>query len=214
MNRPVIVKIGGSLIQYDNGEVLSCFGSILSQSVKASPMLVVPGGGPFADTVRRYDQLLGLREETCHFMALSAMDQFAFLLAEHIPGSKLIDLADSTDLNDLMPPTPGILLCSRYIRQIPDVDLPRSWDVTSDSIAAFLAQRMNSRMLVILKSKDIDPELQLPDVDPFYRRLLPLRMPVWFINGLFPERLSELLQTGSTRGVYIAPDSTHGQCFF
>ncbi|KUO62609.1 MAG: hypothetical protein APF84_02365 [Gracilibacter sp. BRH_c7a] len=214
MKRPIIVKFGGSLLQQDNGDILRSLGSILTQA--ASPLLVIPGGGPFADTVRHYGKQLDLSEETCHFMALTAMDQYAFLLKEFMPGSEIIDLGNPFNPADTLniPTTSAnakILLCSRFLRQLPSDDLLRSWDVTSDSIAAYLTRKINGAMLVILKSKDINPKLQEPDVDPFFCRLLPLRIPVWFLNGMHPQRLAELLQIGSTQGVYLAPGHTNAQ---
>lgn len=204
---PVIFKLGGSLVHHGNGEIIRRLGDILTAFSTITPLLIVPGGGPFADTVRKFGEQLELGAETCHFMALSAMDQYAFLLRDLIPESRL------TDLEHMAPADTGlqILLCSRLIGHVPVNDLARSWDVTSDSIAAYLAQRLNSSMLVVIKSKDIDPVFREPDVDAFFQSLLPLPMPVWFINGFYPERVAELLQTGSTRGTFLPPNRFSGQ---
>lgn len=214
MPKSIMLKLGGSLIHQGCGEVLRRIGHIITQDSAEHPLLIVPGGGPFADLVRQYGKQLELREETCHFMALAAMDQYAFILQELIAGSMLTALsprASTAPVPLIHPGEPQILLCSRFLNNIPAGDLPRSWEVTSDSIAAYLAQRMNSSMLVIVKSKDIDPALPEPDIDPFFRQLLPLRIPIWFINGLYPERFTRLLQTGSTQGVYLPPNRLCGQ---
>ncbi|MDR3585210.1 MAG: hypothetical protein P4L59_07795, partial [Desulfosporosinus sp.] len=94
MPKPIIIKIGGSLAKQENGKILSKLGKILSDYAGKYPILIVPGGGPFADTVRDYGEKLNLSDPTCHFMALLAMDQLAFLLKEFIPGSCLTDLSD------------------------------------------------------------------------------------------------------------------------
>jgi len=219
MSRPILIKLGGSLIRQESDKVLQ-LGNIISRYGQRHPVLIVPGGGPFADLVREYGKQLDLGEETCHFMALAAMDQYAFILQERIPGSNIsvlgsLELSQSAEL-----PCPvgsvsslgvKILLCSHILRQVPASDLARSWDTTSDSIAAYLAKRLNCSMLVLVKSKDIEPTLQEPDVDPFFRQLLPLAVPAWFLNGLDPERLRVLLETGQTSGVFLPPGSYRAQ---
>ena len=214
MQKPIILKFGGSLIHHSNGEILHRLGNIITQYLAEHPILIVPGGGPFADTVRQYGEQFELSEKTCHFMALAAMDQYAYLLNEIISGSILTDLSNMelpTPTILTHPTVPHILSCSSFLRQVGVNDLPHSWDVTSDSIALYLAKLINISMLVILKSTDIDLTLQEPDVDPFFQQLLPVNIPVWFINGLYPERLTHLLQTGSTNGIYLAPNSLCGE---
>lgn len=210
MPTSVLIKIGGSLIN-SKGGILNELGSIISQYTAQCPVYIVPGGGPFADQVRQYGKKFRLSDETCHFMALSAMDQYAYLLKEFIPGSRLTDLSDSTFEAHCVPTTPQILLCSHFLRHIPADSLPRSWDVTSDSVAAYLARQLNVSLLLLIKSTDIDPEIKMPDVDVYFKRLLPLNCPTWFINGLYPERLSRLLQTGTVQGITIPPNSLRGQ---
>ena len=47
----------------------------------------MPGGGEFADAVREHDRRFGLRPQTAHRMAILAMDQFGWALADLIPGA-------------------------------------------------------------------------------------------------------------------------------
>ena len=69
--RPLVVKLGGSLI-----DSLPNLVPVLCRSPR--PVLVVPGGGTFADSIRRLD----LRDETTsHWMAVAAMDQYGLLIA-------------------------------------------------------------------------------------------------------------------------------------
>ena len=51
----------------------------------------MPGGGPFADAVREFDRAMGLSSDAAHWMAILAMDQYAHVLAERIPGATLIE---------------------------------------------------------------------------------------------------------------------------
>ncbi len=214
MDRTIMIKIGGSLMVQNDGKILRQIGNIITGYSPEHPILIVPGGGPFADIVRQYGEQFELSEKTCHFMALTSMDQYAYLLNEIISGSILTDLSNmesSTTTIFTHPQVPHILLCSAFIRQVCVKDLPHSWDVTSDSIALYLAKLMDISMLVILKSTDVDLTLQEPDVDLFFQQLLPVNIPVWFLNGIYSERLADLLQTGTTKGIYLAPNSLCGE---
>lgn len=210
MPTSVLIKIGGSLINSKDG-ILNELGRVISQYSAQYPVYIVPGGGPFADQVRQYGEKFRLSDETCHFMALSAMDQYAYFLKEFIPNSTLTDLSGRMFEANCAPTAPQILLCSHFLREIPADDLPRSWDVTSDSVAAYLSKRLNVSLLLIIKSTDIDPEIKMPDVDAYFKRLLPLSCPTWFINGLYPERLSRLLEAGAAQGITIGSNSLRGQ---
>lgn len=219
MSKSIILKLGGSLIHHSNGEILRRIGKIIAQYSAIHSLLIVPGGGPFADLVRQYGTQLELSEQTCHFMALSAMDEYAYILREFIPGSSLTDLSNisiksSTPAIHPNLTGPQILLCSQFLKQIPTKELPHSWNVTSDSIAAYLAKQLDYSLLVLLKSTDINPGIEDPDVDPFFHQLLPLDMPVWFINGIYPERLARFFETGSTQGICLPPNAYSGQLVF
>lgn len=203
MRALTVVKIGGSLVYHENGQALRRLGEVIARLSLAHSIVIVPGGGPFADVVREYGRRLGLRDATCHFMALASMDQYGYLLREFIPGSRLIELGEEGAGRQLAEPAfsyPVILLCSRFIGRVPPAELPRSWDVTSDSIAAYIAGWLGARLLVLLKSVDAGLEIKEPVVDAFFAKIVPSYLRVWVINGLYPERLNELLETGSTRG--------------
>ena len=61
------------------------------QAGRRHRLLVVPGGGPFADAVRAFDQREGLSADAAHWMAILAMDQYAYVLVERIPGAVLVE---------------------------------------------------------------------------------------------------------------------------
>src|SRR5579859_6000800 len=69
-----------------------CFESLLAE-ITNSPqrrLLIVPGGGPFADAVREVDRRMGLSNEAAHWMAVLAMDQVAYLIVSKLPGSIVV----------------------------------------------------------------------------------------------------------------------------
>ena len=67
-----VVKIGGGLLQHavDFASTLVT----ISQAAVTRRVLVVPGGGPFADAVRAVDRLIRLSDDEAHWLAVSAMD--------------------------------------------------------------------------------------------------------------------------------------------
>lgn len=226
--QPIFLKIGGSLLS--SGDSLHRIGDTVAALAESFPLVIVPGGGAFADLVRFYGEKIPLREETCHFMALLAMDQYAYILQEMIPHSHILNLnfaLRSTFPSPITSPSPfkttedpafspepaelfpigsvHILHTSDYLHNVPASVLPRSWEVTSDTIAAYLAGCCQTQLLVLLKAKDPSPEAVPPDVDPCFRKMIPAALPIWLLNGHHPERLNQLLVTGQTQGVPLGP---------
>jgi aspartokinase-like uncharacterized kinase len=128
--------------------------------------VVVPGGGPFAERVREFDQAYHLSSDSAHWMAILGMDQYAFLLCDMIPGSRLVEdrggiLAAHDD--GKVP----VLAPSRWLRATDE--LPHSWEVTSDSLAAYLATLLGAEQLVLVKPVAGGMEL----MDPWFSRTVP-----------------------------------------
>src|SRR5262249_34381680 len=56
----------------------------------AGRVVVVPGGGPFADAVRTAQARMGFDDRAAHRMALLAMDQYCYALANLRTELKLV----------------------------------------------------------------------------------------------------------------------------
>jgi hypothetical protein len=210
-----VLKIGGSL---SRGSGLPALCREISALAKRHSILVVPGGGDFAEQVRKSDRRFHLDPTASHRMALLATDQYGYLLNQLIVGSFLtpdLDLACKSAESGRA----AVFLPSAIV--IKENPLPNSWQVTSDTIAAWIAHRAQSRRLILLKSVDglrtsggslireITAE-QLSEytgtVDEYLANWLPsVPLEAWVINGLCPERLSELLGTSQTTGTRIRP---------
>lgn len=142
-----VVKVGGSL--FDDPRL----GKRLRSWVYDQPndrILLVAGGGAMADVVRAYQQTHGLSEEECHWLAIQSMTINARLLQTQIP--ECLETGHPKRW-------PGdtrfaTLDTSAFCRQdeCEPHALPHSWDVTSDSIAARVAEVANAQRLVLLKS--------------------------------------------------------------
>jgi aspartokinase-like uncharacterized kinase len=54
--------------------------NVLADVARDEPLLIIPGGGPFADAVRDQDARLTLTADAAHWMAVLGMDQYAHLI--------------------------------------------------------------------------------------------------------------------------------------
>jgi 5-(aminomethyl)-3-furanmethanol phosphate kinase len=192
-----VLKVGGGLGE-DPG-ALRALCAAIGDAAARHRLLVVPGGGRLADAVRAEDERFGMRADTHHRMAILAMDQFGLLLADLIPRAGLCeDLAAAAAVMDEA--RPAVLLPERLTRGAPD--LPASWDVTSDSIAAWVAGRAGAERVVLLKADD-----RATGVDGhFATALAAAGVEAWVIGGDEPGRLVELLETGAVAGgLRLAP---------
>jgi aspartokinase-like uncharacterized kinase len=129
---PLVVKIGGSLM-----ERIPSLMPVFLESTRR--LLLVPGGGKFADLVR---DLRLEDDDAAHWMAVAAMDQTGWYISSlGIPPTDRLEL----------PRKVAVWLPYRAMR---DHDpLPHSWEVTSDTIAAWAAGVLECDLL-LLKSVD------------------------------------------------------------
>jgi aspartokinase-like uncharacterized kinase len=142
-----VVKIGGALLKHPDHleRVLVAVGELAT----TRPVVVVPGGGLFADAVRALDKRIGLSDETAHWMAVLAMDQYALVLTERMRGAVLV--RDSGEIAEALSASRVPVLAPANWMHAVD-PLPHSWDVTSDSIAAWIAGVLGARDLVLIKA--------------------------------------------------------------
>src|SRR5919106_1220922 len=136
-----VVKVGGGV----GDDALPALCRSLGELGGRPSLLVLPGGARFADAVRDADRRFGLRAATSHRMAILGMEQFGWLLSELIPGAEL-----RADLPRGAKGRTTVLLPAA----LPLDELPASWDVTSDSIAAWVAGRTGAGRLVLVKEVD------------------------------------------------------------
>jgi aspartokinase-like uncharacterized kinase len=139
-------------------------------------LLIVPGGGPFADAVREVDrrlaahERLGLGDEAAHWMAVLAMDQHAHLIAARLAGAVVVtdpgEIRDAFNARHI-----PVLAPYRWLREADP--LPHSWDVTSDSIAAWVAGRVGACRLVLVKPPGLRPSTDGHGVDAYFSRAVP-----------------------------------------
>jgi aspartokinase-like uncharacterized kinase len=138
-----LVKVGGSLMEHAR-EVMA--------QLRAYDVLIVPGGGPFADRVREIQKEVRIEDAAAHRMAIMAMDQYGLMLSD-VSGLPAYDSFEDVE-------TPGIFLPSELLKK--DDPFTPSWDVTSDTIACHIAHLAGAERFIILTDVDgifVDGEL-------------------------------------------------------
>ena len=179
-----VIKIGGGLTGMPLALDRTCLA--VGNLSNRWPIVVIPGGGPFADAVREFDGRMGLPPEVAHWMAILAMDQYAHVLASRIPDAVLVE--EPGCIREALAAGRAVVLApSRWMRSA-DV-LPHSWDVTSDSIAAFVAGALDARRLILIKPDSAAASA----VDPYFFKALPAGMPYSVIGADRLEGLAEEL---------------------
>jgi 5-(aminomethyl)-3-furanmethanol phosphate kinase len=169
VKRPVVVKIGGGVIAVPGALETTC--ASVARLGRSRPVIVVPGGGPFADGVRDFQQRVGTSDDAAHWMAMMAMDQFAQVLAERIDGAVLVE--EPGNLGAVLGRGKlAVLAVYRWMRAA-DV-LPHSWSVSSDSIAAFVAAAVDAEYLVLVKPVSGEPSDLL---DACFATVVPAGLP-------------------------------------
>jgi aspartokinase-like uncharacterized kinase len=171
--RPWVVKLGGSL---EGSPSLRRWLKVIAAT--AAPVVIVPGGGPFADAVRLAQKRLKFSDAVAHHMALLAMEQFGRALAGMAPsmrtGETLPSIRTSLQQGQAMIWLPARMVLGRS-------DIAESWDVTSDSLALWLAWRLGARGLLLVKSARLPTGAR--SADELSRRGI--------IDAAFPHMLAE-----------------------
>ncbi|MDO9161864.1 MAG: uridylate kinase [Methylococcaceae bacterium] len=154
----IVVKLGGSLEQ--SGALLDCLQQI-EQHYQNDSVVIVPGGGVFADQVRMAQVRWQFDDRAAHVMALLAMQQMALL----INGLKRqFVISESVADIKARAATGKILIWSPDINELDNAGLTASWDITSDSLAAWLASAASASDLIVVKSASIDPGQNLAEL--------------------------------------------------
>ena len=180
-----VVKVGGGLSSAPGA--LEAVAAALTSAAAGHRLLVVPGGGPFADSVRRFAETEPLSSHAAHWMAILGMEQYAHVLAERIP-APLVEEPGAVTAG-LGRAGVAVLAPYRWMRAA-DV-LPHSWDVTSDSVAAFVAGALDAERLILVKPVDGAPDRQL--VDPSFDAVRPAGLRCDVVGW---RRLGEVLSAG------------------
>jgi 5-(aminomethyl)-3-furanmethanol phosphate kinase len=217
-----VVKVGGSLAQQP--QKLRALCSKLSGLSCKYALVVVPGGGEFADTVRQLDKRFTLSNQASHKMAVLGMDQYGWLLQDLIP--KAVAANDLQETKDALGEGKLVVFLPAQLIQKED-PLENSWAVTSDSIALYIAHKLHAKRLVLATDVDgiynEDPKqnpqallieemsakklltMNRTSVDSALAGLLlRWQLDCFVLNGAYPSRLEALLGGQKTVCTHIS----------
>lgn len=204
----IVLKIGGSLIEYAHNLLKKlCYLDYSATGREPESIIIVPGGGIFANTVRDVSQKYNISSDSAHWMAILAMEQYGFYLAD-LEKIKLID-----DLDNI--PSMSILLPYKLLKN--NDELEHSWKVTSDTIAAWIAKKLKARLIKAtdvdgiyidnklvstisareLIGKDTCVDLALP------KYLIKEKINLLVVNGKYPDRVIKAIFNKKTIGTFI-----------
>ena len=206
-----VIKVGGSL--QDDPIALRNLCRTLTEVSSRRSLLIVPGGGDFANIVRQLQVKHGFSDQTAHRMAILGMDSYGFILHDLIRGSTLTDV-----------PGRKVEGCSIFLPHKTlghSKDLEPSWEVTSDSIAAWAAAKSGCQKLLLVKMVDgIFEQARLrrfiptgelrkikqscvdPKLPPALEQAV---ITCWVVNGKHPDRIERILDGEETVCTIISP---------
>ncbi|WP_298499319.1 delta 1-pyrroline-5-carboxylate synthetase [uncultured Methanobrevibacter sp.] len=198
-----VVKIGGSLFPD--------YAIDLAKKLKNTNSCIVLGGGDFANLIRKYNDEQNFSEEVNHWTAIDCMDIIAKLVNDKVESAKLAyTIEEVNDISDegLTP----IFAVSKFLKTEDPFEC--SWDVTSDSIAAYISHLLNANLLIVTNVNGIytqEPKepgstfiskidatklltFQESSIDVMLPSLL-LRFGTncYVVNGKYPERVLSLI---------------------
>ena len=204
-----VIKLGGSLIEHGRAIIRNLRDYAVANNLR---LVIVPGGGPFAMAVRALADKLS--DEAAHWMAVLAMHQYGLFLANGNAEFPLIETLD--DIIDREDSDGGVSILLPYKILKDDDHLPHTWDVTSDTIAAFIAYKLGERCFIKLTNVDgiLDAEgrvIERVEIEEIVKKdnntciddalpgfLSEHNMYCIIVNGRYPQRVKAILAGKNT----------------
>jgi dihydroneopterin aldolase len=201
--RRAVVKLGGSTVRA--AELESWIAALAGSKL---PVVIVPGGGLFADQVRETQIRMDFSDTAAHAMAILAREQFGQVILDRderlAPARSLQEMTRALDAGKVPVWLPSSLALSAP-------DIPVSWDVTSDSLAAWLAGKLGAKALLLIKqtgaffgSDTIDSLATRGIVDACFAAMLPDGVEFHLAGPKDAAGARALLAAGNLPGVAIA----------
>ncbi len=193
----IVVKLGGSVVE--NAK------NIIEELKRCErDIVIVPGGWIFTEEVRR----MNLDDDSAHWMAILGMNMYGYYL------SRYADLIEPEEF-DFNPD--GVKILLPYILLKKNDELPHSWSVTSDSIAIWLAEKidaesvvkitdvdgiiLNGRLVEKINASDLKVKTCLDDFAP--KLLLEYGRELFVCNGFRAGRVKDYIMKGRAKGTIV-----------
>ena len=183
----------------------------MANALEGQNCLFVIGGGEFANLIRKYDVEIGFSQDVTHETAIDSMDILAKLLNDKLAFTEIsytIEEAKSISDSNKIP----IMICSGILKE--NEPFKHSWDVTSDSIAAYIASLLDAKILIAtnvngiytkdpsLSGAELISEIDVNELLTFDESSVDLMLPTllieygldsYVVNGKYPERVLSIM---------------------
>lgn len=153
-----VIKLGGSVTHY--GSLVQWLQLVVRWG--DGKVIIVPGGGLYADAVRDFQHMRAalpdghINDQQAHALAIYAMDQMARSMVAMVPELTLVrnplEIAESGWQHRGLVWLPSEMALNPVLAS--ERTLPENWDITSDSLAAWLAWQLEASHLLLVKSDD------------------------------------------------------------
>ncbi len=202
-----VVKIGGSLFP----DYIDDLCEVLIKSKEK--IVLINGGGKLANTLREFNEKYDYSDDVNHWTAIKCMDIIGNLICDKnkniIGVNKIEDIPKIHEINKI----PLFLSYDILKKEDP---LKHSWDVTSDSISCWLANKINAKLLILtnvdgiysgkifsnnkklIKNISVNELLLFEEtcVDKYLPELLiKYHLNCFIINGKYPSRVLDHLNS-------------------
>ncbi len=208
----VVIKVGGGL-QADP-PALRNLCRTLKEISNRHGLLIIPGGGDFANLVRKLQMKHEFSDQVAHQMAILSMNLYGLMFHDLIDGSTLTDIPKREARGC------SIFLPYRTLGCSPELE--PTWKVTSDSIAAWVTEKIGCKKLLLVKMIDgileqgrLQKSISIQKlrkidqscVDPKLSQTLEhTGITCWVVNGRHPDRIKKILSGKETTCTTILPE--------
>lgn len=183
-----LVKLGGSLM---HSQELSSWLGVLA-SFGGGRIVIVPGGGAFADQVRQAQGAWGFDDRIAHRMAILAMEQYGLMMTG-IRGD--LRVAASLPQVETALREAAVPVWLPAAMTVDNPELPESWELSSDSLAAWFAEKCGAEMLILVKSIEL-AETSISAARLSASGVVDPLFPLMAAHGHYETRLMSKLQHG------------------
>ena len=147
----IIAKIGGKILENQDNldHTLNQFRTLIYDKKVINKLILIPGGGSYANFVRILDKKLDIGDNLSHWMAIFAMNSNGGAISQAYREIKSIKEFEM--LKEGKDPI-SIFLPFDFLFQTDE--LPHSWAVSSDSITVYMARKLGLRECFLIKDVD------------------------------------------------------------
>jgi aspartokinase-like uncharacterized kinase len=218
-----VIKFGGSLL-LDEKRCRAAIDGLVEAASRGHRLLIMPGGGPTDKTIEGLDRRHPFHPDTHHRACARAQDQTGLMISDPCFSSSLEPAETLEDVRRILDRgRVAVLLPSRLIAALDPFE--RTWEITSDAMAIWLAWLVSARLAIILT--DVDgvfapghinekdhliasiaasqlEQLGHTSVDACTAPFLNERyVDSWVLNGSHPERMLAVLAGEQAIGTHI-----------